>query len=73
MNRFCNIFLLAGVFLLSGCVDAPDGKGAAKRPEVKTTATDVGKPPRFPEIIRMDIIYVEVPTGQASGSEEIWS
>ncbi|MCP4376590.1 MAG: hypothetical protein GY794_10515, partial [bacterium] len=46
---------------------------AAKRPEVKTTATDVGKPPRFPEIIRMDIIYVEVPTGQASGSEEIWS
>ncbi|MDP6546216.1 MAG: hypothetical protein QGH60_19730 [Phycisphaerae bacterium] len=40
---------------------------------MKSGTKDVGKPPRFPEIIRMNIIYVEVPAGQASGSEEIWS
>jgi len=74
MNRFCKIFLLVTVFLLPGCVPADPERVAVSKPSgVKAGTNDAGKPPRFPEIIRMDIIYVEVPTGQASGSEEIWS
>jgi len=74
MNRFCNIFLLMAVFLLPGCPPAdPEGVAVSKPSGVKAGKNDVGKPPRFPEIIRMNIIYIEVPVGQASGSEEIWS
>ena len=74
MNRFCKIFLLVTVFLLPGCPpEGSEGVAVSKPSGVKTGTNDAGKPPRFPEIIRMDIIYVEVPTGQASGSEEIWS
>jgi len=74
MNRFCNIFLLVSVFLLPGCPPVgPEGVAVSKPRGVTPGTNNVGKPPRFPEIIRMNIIYVEVPTGQASGSEEIWS
>jgi len=74
MNRFCDIFLLVVVFLLPGCPPAgPDVVVVSKPPAVKAGKSDVGKPPRFPEIIRINIIYIEVPASQASGSEEIWS
>ena len=74
MNRFCNVLLLATVFLLPGCPPAgPEGVVVSKPSGVTPGTNEVGRPPRFPEIIRMNIIYVEVPAGQASGSEEIWS
>ncbi len=74
MNRFCNILLLVAVFLLPGCPpEGPEGMAASKPSGVKAGNNDVGKPPRFPEVIRMNIVYIEVPAGQASGSEEIWS
>jgi hypothetical protein len=74
MNRISHIFLLTGVLLVSGCSFSDrQGPVASKPPELKPSTPQVGKPPRFPEIIRMNIIYIEVPAGQASGSEEIWS
>ncbi len=74
MNRFRHIFLMTAVFLASGCTRPdPNTSVDSKPPEVKPSATNVGKPPRFPEVIRMNIIYIEVPAGQASASEDIWS
>ena len=58
-----------------GCAPVETGGPvAAKPPAVKpgAAAADDGKPQRFPEIIRMNLIYIEVPAGQASGSENIW-
>ena len=78
MNCFRNILLLAvmslTVWCLSGCQDDnPIDTGQVKPPVVKPSESEIGKPPRFPEIIRMSVVAVEVPVGQASGSEEIWS
>jgi hypothetical protein len=78
MNRFRYILLLTVVFILHGCLpgcqpQGQDGAITSKSPGTKPNSTDAGAPPRFPEIIRMNIIYIEVPVGQASSSEEIWS
>jgi len=73
MNRISRIVFLTGVLLVSGCSFSDrQGPVTSKPPEQKPTAPEVGKPPRFPEIIRMNIIYIEVPASQASGSEDIW-
>ncbi|MBT3199784.1 MAG: hypothetical protein HN350_07690 [Phycisphaerales bacterium] len=78
MNCFRNILLLVAmsltVWCLSGCQDDnPLDTGQGKPPVIKPSESDIGKPPRFPEIIRLNVVTVEVPAGQASGSEEIWS
>jgi hypothetical protein len=74
MNNIRYILLVTALFLLPGCPGSDsDGVVASKPPVVKPNASEVGRPPRFPEIIRMNIIFVEAPAGQASGSEEIWS
>jgi len=74
MNRLGTIFLLAVGLALPGCLPEETGGIVASKPSgPKASAPGVGKPPRLPEVIRMDILYVEVPAGQASGSEEIWS
>jgi len=74
MNRLSRVLILTAVLVVSGCdFSDPPAPAAPKSPAPKPTTSQIGKPPRFPEVIRMNIIYVEVPTGQASASEEIWS
>jgi len=74
MNRLVHILLVTVVLAACGC-EFPGRRTpiAPRRREPKASTTNVGKPPRLPEIVRMSIMYIEVPAGQASGSEEIWS
>jgi len=74
MNRLSIVFLLTAGLVLPGCPPEGAGKVAvSKPPKIVGADSQLGKPPRLPEVVRMDILYVELPAGQASGSEEIWS
>ncbi|MCD4824842.1 MAG: hypothetical protein K8S55_09545, partial [Phycisphaerae bacterium] len=80
--------MIVGVILLGGCTpttmrtsspgSSPESTSPARLPDGSPSAgpnakTDSARPARSINMIRLQLVTIEVPTGIASGTEELWS